>query len=251
MPRVGQGDPDATLIGLLELNEHARTIRARPATSRDLERNLALLLLEDVTAVDQQWAALATQTLKLLGRVGHRGHAADHRARRAGRGRGAGRAARSTAASRRGRPPQHYLSQIAAGNPQQLWHATDDAKLLPLLYMLARHAVLRAWVDAGDALIGASPDTHAEPVLSGWPGAGPTAWERMTAGSPTLFVQVANAAAAANPAPPLATLNETRDAAVDLAQLDDEPLELLLRESLGPRLAPARRVDHLDRHRAP
>ena len=78
VPRAGQGDADATLLGLLELNEHARTIRARPATSRDLERNLALLLLEDVAAVDQQWTALATETLKLLGRAGHRRHAADH-----------------------------------------------------------------------------------------------------------------------------------------------------------------------------
>ena len=50
VPRAGQGDPDATLLGLLELQRGRSPIRARPATSRDLERNLALLLLKDVIA---------------------------------------------------------------------------------------------------------------------------------------------------------------------------------------------------------
>jgi len=233
VPRVGLGNPDATLIGLLELNEHARTIRARPATSRDFERNVALLLLEDVVAIDQQWAALALQTSKLLGRIGIGG---TPRITELGV---QGAAAVLDAPLIDGSfdpnvgPAHHYLAQIAGGNPQQLWHATNDAKLLPLLYMLARHSVLRAWTDAGDALIGASAATHAEPVLSGWPGAAPTAWERMTSGSPTLFVQVDNAAAGANPTPTLTALNETRAAADALAQLNDAQLELLLRESLG------------------
>ncbi|MGZ4617111.1 MAG: hypothetical protein ACXV4A_16310, partial [Actinomycetes bacterium] len=232
VPRAGQGDPDATLLGLLELNEHARTIGARPATSRDLERNLALLLLEDVAAVDQQWAALATQTLKLLGRAGiagvpritELGVLGDAAVLDAPLVDGSFAAAIG--------PPHHYLPAMA-GDPQQLWHAFNDAKLLPLLFLLARHAVLRAWVDAGDELIGASSATHAEPVLSGWPAAGPTAWERMSAGTPTLFDQVKTAASAPNPAPRLAVLNETRAAAVGLGAVDPDRLELLLRESLG------------------
>ena len=129
-------------------------------------------------------------------------------------------------------PPHNYLPAVA-GDPQVLWHAFNDAGLLPLLLLLARHAVLRAWVDAGDALTGVSAAAHAEPVLSGWPTAGPTAWERLSAGTPTLFAQVDSAASAANPAPALTVLNETRAAAARLAAVDPGRLELLLRESLG------------------
>jgi hypothetical protein len=232
VPRVTAGaDPDSTLIGILELSEHAQTIRARPTTSRDYERNVALLFGEDVAPVDAQWTAIAQNTLKALASAGIGGTpwltqlALENPP------------ATLDGPLIEGDPAQaqyaagHYLPFLAAQPPQSLWHNLQDAKLVPLLYLLARHSLLRAWLDAGDDAAATPASQRAEHVFSGYPGADPSPWDRFATNT-ALIAQVASAASTATSGP-AAELGELLAAMRELAGIEPDRLELLLREGLG------------------
>ena len=237
VPRARPGaDPDATLLGLLRLDANVRTLRGRATTSREYERNLAALLGEAVAPVSARWDAIEQATLQRLAAIGIVGapRLVDLAAGDGAAPRLDGPLVEDSRILSPG-PARVYLHELAVAPPALTWSRPSDLGLAPVLYLLARHSVLRAWLDAADELRGVPADDAREQILLGFTAGGPVdPYVRLLGGPmPTAADAIEAARGQPNPPPLAAELEELRAALVELAGVSAAELAQLLREGLG------------------
>ena len=152
VPRAGAGDPDAALLGILGMSPNTAVAHARTSASREYAVNTAWFfgLDTEMIAWDTIAARVNAQLAAALGRGAPPTQLAELGVD----------PSRSTALSGPWvvdpeRPqmtaPADYLRKVADFLPvQQLWqvHSLIDGDPIPLLAVLARHAVLREYAEA-------------------------------------------------------------------------------------------------------
>jgi hypothetical protein len=232
VPRAGRsGDPDQDLLEVLGSAATARTVRARAGMSREYVYDLSALLGLDPE--DPFWNANETDVAKLVNRLG---------------GVGTPRLSYLTwtpfakeltgplvegANVQPAMRAREYLPSLATLPPAQLRGISLDFRPLPLLYLIARQSVLRAYVDASARVQALSATDRRENVLIDVVGQTSTPWRQLAAVRPPQFVPNVGAALATDPALDEPALQELRDALAALAGHDVSSLELLLVETLG------------------
>jgi hypothetical protein len=235
VPRAGSGDPDAALLAMLGMTPNVSAVNARVAVAREYAFNTAWFYGLDAGVAD--WDAIRASVEAQLAAA-------------------AGQGLPSVALAELGldpnfastldapwvidekRPvvtaPEEYLQRVAAFEPMQLWniHSLFDFTPVPLLALLARHAVLREYAEAAARKLGITGANRHDRVLVGIPTPTPQArdWLNRAAKPPPLTIGEQLNAGGRRGDP---RLEEVRAAAARLAHVEPARLELLLRETLG------------------
>jgi hypothetical protein len=236
VPRAGSGDPDAALVGMLGMSPDVSVVQARTSVSReyaydtsdfyglDPEQNTWDALMVSVNA-QLQAATGAAPPAVALGELG-----LDP---------GAATTLDAPWVTDPARPqltsPSLYLAKIAALPPMSLWNAASllDFEPIPLLALLARHAVLHEYAEAAarhERITG--PSRHDLAIVSlelPTPQARDWLQQPIKAGQTETVGQLLHDAGVNADA----RLQEVRGAAAGLAGVDPDTLEQLLRETLG------------------
>jgi hypothetical protein len=234
VPRVGAaGDPDETLLRILGMSPNPAVVGARTSVCREFAVNTAWFFDLDLQITD--WDALKTDVdRQLVAAVGHavppvllselgvdptRAFELD--------GPWVVDPARPAVTA-----PSEYLQKLAHYEPVELWNVRSvvDAPLVPLLALLGRHAVLRAYTEAAARWLGLTGADRLDRSIVGIPTATPQArdWlHTLTAGGMTIGRELRDGQGGD------AQLASVRAAALQLAGLSPARLELLLRETLG------------------
>ncbi len=236
VPRAGgPGDPDAALLALLGTSANPALVRARPAISRELAVDAAWFYGLDLQTVG--WDALGGIVgAELAAAIGH--------------------SIPSVLLSELGlipsfstlldapwvvdpaRPqvtsPAEYLRKLASVPPGSLWGigSVVDARPVPILALVARHAMLREYAQAATRILQITGSDRLDRALVGidkptpqardwldteWPKGSGTTLGQFLAATPTADSQ----------------LMQVRIAAMLLSEVPADRLELLLRETLG------------------
>jgi hypothetical protein len=235
VPRAGVGDPDEALLGMLGMSPNTAVAHARTSVSREYAVNTAWFFGLDPDMLD--WDALAAKVNgQLAAALGHGAPplllaelGTDPASSTALTGPWVIDPARPQATA-----PQQYLRKLTDLPPLQLWgiQSLIDGDPMPLLAVLGRHAVLREYAEAAARRLQLTAADRLDRVLVGIPTPTDQARDWLTRsvrrrGLPATTVgEVLNAGGDAR-------LDETREAARRLADVDPGRLELLLRETLG------------------
>jgi hypothetical protein len=236
VPRAGgPGDPDEILLAILGMSPNTAAVHARTAISRELAVNGAWFYELDTQI--PEWDAVRAQVDAQLAAA--LGHAAASPAL-------AELAVDPTHATRLGAPwvvdptnaaataPANYLQKLADNPPMQLWNLSGivDAQKLPLLAVLARHAILREYAQAAARQLKLGKADRHDRVLVGIPTPTPQARDWLNSfvrGTTTTVGERLHAGGTGSDA----RLQRVREATRQLAAVDPDRLELLLRETLG------------------
>jgi hypothetical protein len=239
VPRAGAGDPDAALLGILGMSPNTAVAHARTSASREYAVNTAWFFGLDTELL--AWDAIAARVnAQLAAALGH--GAPPVQLTELGVDPSGATALSGPWVVDPERPqataPADYLRKVADSLPvQQLWqiHSLIDGDPIPLLAVLARHAVLREYAEAAARKLGLTGAARLDRVFVGIPT--PTDQARDWLNSPvkpkrapptTLGHQLHGGSPGGD-----ARLQRVREAARRLADVDAERLELLLRETLG------------------
>ena len=235
VPRAGVGDPDDALLGMLGMAPNASAVNARVAVSREYAFDTAWFYGLDPGAAD--WDAIRASVEAQLAAAAGPGLASVALAELG---------LDPTFASVLDAPwvidekrplltaPEEYLQRVAAFEPMQLWniHSLFDFTPVPLLAVLARHAVLREYAEAAARKLGITGANRHDRVLVGIPSATPQARDWLNTAVKRSTVTIGDRLHAGGRGGD-ARLEEVRAAASALAHVDPVRLELLLRETLG------------------
>ena len=238
VPTSRTADPDAALLRILGMTPNAAVALARTSASRQYAVDTAWFFGLDTGMLD--WDALAARVeAQVTLALGHPGPPVQL----------AELGTDPVAATELDGPwvidplrpqataPGDYLRKLAEEPPGQLWgaHSLIDSDPLPLLAVLGRHSMLREYSEAAARKLRLTGPDRLDRVLVGIPAPTEQArdWLNRPAkpghGPPTTLGLLLNAGGRDGDA----RLEELRGAIRSLAELDDERLELLLRETLG------------------
>ena len=232
VPQAGAGDPEQALVAMLGMSPNVVSLAARGAVSREYAANTSWFFGLDPQT--QDWDALHAHVQAQLGSIGQGGSEVlldelglDPAA--------AALLEQPLVIDEKvpGAHPAHYLHAAASLKPGGLWLPTAlvDNPKIPVLAMIARHSVLRAYGEAAARTLGINALERMDPTFidielpvptmldwlgSAWGSGGGSLGDALQSGA------VADAA-----------LAQARSAAEGLKQLAPERLELLLRETLG------------------